>query len=160
MTATEIKIGNTAPYSGPASSYGVLGKLESAFFDMVNEQGGVGGRKIIFISLENYSPPRTQWTKSPAWSRRTRSPSLSVLWHAHQQRDRALHEPEEGAAFFVSTGAKSGATTRIPHGPSGGSPAIASRRRSTRSTSYRTSPMPRSVFCIRTMISVRTTRTA
>ena len=43
VTATEIKIGNTVPYSGPASSYGVLGKLESAFFGMVNEQGGVAG---------------------------------------------------------------------------------------------------------------------
>jgi branched-chain amino acid transport system substrate-binding protein len=55
-----IKIGNTMPYSGPASSYGVIGKLEAAFFDMVNEQGGVGGRKIEFISLDDgYSPPKT-----------------------------------------------------------------------------------------------------
>ena len=60
MTATEIKIGNTSPYSGPASTYGVLGKLESAFFGMVNEQGGVGGRKINYISLDDgYSPPKT-----------------------------------------------------------------------------------------------------
>ena len=60
VTATEIKIGNTSPYSGPASTYGVLGKLESAFFGMVNEQGGVGGRKINYISLDDgYSPPKT-----------------------------------------------------------------------------------------------------
>jgi branched-chain amino acid transport system substrate-binding protein len=60
VTATEIKIGNTVPYSGPASSYGVLGKLESAYFGMVNEQGGVAGHKINFISLDdNYSPPKT-----------------------------------------------------------------------------------------------------
>jgi ABC-type branched-subunit amino acid transport system substrate-binding protein len=60
VTDTEIKIGNTVPYSGPASSYGVLGKLESAFFAMVNEQGGVAGHKINFISLDdNYSPPKT-----------------------------------------------------------------------------------------------------
>jgi branched-chain amino acid transport system substrate-binding protein len=60
VTATEIKIGNTVPYSGPASSYGVLGKLESAFFGMVNEQGGVAGHKIDYISLDdNYSPPKT-----------------------------------------------------------------------------------------------------
>ena len=60
VTATEIKIGNTMPYSGPASSYGVLGKLESAYFGMVNEQGGVAGHKIDFISLDdNYSPPKT-----------------------------------------------------------------------------------------------------
>jgi branched-chain amino acid transport system substrate-binding protein len=60
VTATEIKIGNTVPYSGPASSYSVLGKLESAFFNMVNEQGGVAGHKINYISLDdNYSPPKT-----------------------------------------------------------------------------------------------------
>jgi branched-chain amino acid transport system substrate-binding protein len=60
VTATEIKIGNTVPYSGPASSYSVLGKLETAFFNMVNEQGGVAGHKINFISLDdNYSPPKT-----------------------------------------------------------------------------------------------------
>jgi len=60
VTATEIKIGNTSPYSGPASTYGVLGKLETAFFGMVNEQGGVAGHKINYISLDDaYSPPKT-----------------------------------------------------------------------------------------------------
>jgi len=60
VTATEIKIGNTVPYSGPASAYGILGKLEAAFWDMVNQQGGVGGHKINFISLDDgYSPPKT-----------------------------------------------------------------------------------------------------
>ncbi len=60
VTATEIKFGNTSPYSGPASTYGVLGKLESAFFAMVNEQGGVAGHKLNYISLDDtYSPPKT-----------------------------------------------------------------------------------------------------
>ncbi|HET8997890.1 MAG TPA: ABC transporter substrate-binding protein, partial [Acetobacteraceae bacterium] len=60
VTATEIKIGNTMPYSGPASSYGAIGKAETAFFKMVNAQGGVAGRKIDFISLDDgYLPPRT-----------------------------------------------------------------------------------------------------
>src|ERR1700727_3838519 len=45
VSATEIKIGNTIPYSGPASSYSVIGKTETAFFNMVNDQGGVAGRK-------------------------------------------------------------------------------------------------------------------
>ena len=59
-TATELKIGNTMPYSGPASSYGIIGRTESAIFKMVNDQGGMGGRKIDFISLDDaYSPPRT-----------------------------------------------------------------------------------------------------
>lgn len=60
VTATEIKIGNTMPYSGPASSYSVIGRTESAFFNMVNDQGGIAGRKINFISLDDgYSPPKT-----------------------------------------------------------------------------------------------------
>jgi branched-chain amino acid transport system substrate-binding protein len=60
VTATEIKIGNTDAYSGPASAYGVIAKLETAFFKMVNDQGGVAGHKINFISYDDgYSPPKT-----------------------------------------------------------------------------------------------------
>jgi len=60
VTATELKICNTNAYSGPASSYGVIAKAESAFWQMVNDQGGVGGRKINFISYDDgYSPPKT-----------------------------------------------------------------------------------------------------
>jgi branched-chain amino acid transport system substrate-binding protein len=60
VTATEIKIGNTFAYSGPASGYGTGGKALSAFFRMINEQGGINGRKINFISLDDgYSPPKT-----------------------------------------------------------------------------------------------------
>src|SRR5277367_2886396 len=57
---TEIKIGNTMPYSGPASAYGIIGKSEAAYFAMVNEQGGINGRKINFFSRDDsYSPPKT-----------------------------------------------------------------------------------------------------
>ena len=60
VSATEIKLGQTMPYSGPASAYGTIGKAESAYFKMINEQGGVNGRKINFISLDDaYSPPKT-----------------------------------------------------------------------------------------------------
>jgi len=60
VTATEVKIGHTIAYSGPASAYGVIGKAESAFFKMVNDQGGVAGHKINFISYDDgYSPPKT-----------------------------------------------------------------------------------------------------
>ncbi|NEV01403.1 ABC transporter substrate-binding protein [Bradyrhizobium uaiense] len=58
-TDGEIKIGNIMPYSGPASSYGVIGKTEAAFFKMINEQGGINGRKVNFISYDDaYSPPK------------------------------------------------------------------------------------------------------
>ena len=57
---TEIKIGNTDPYSGPASAYGQIGKAIAAYFKMVNDQGGINGRKINFISYDDsYSPPKT-----------------------------------------------------------------------------------------------------
>jgi ABC-type branched-subunit amino acid transport system substrate-binding protein len=57
---TEIKIGHTNPYSGPASSYGVIGKTIANYWKSVNEAGGVNGRKINFISLDDgYSPPKT-----------------------------------------------------------------------------------------------------
>ncbi|HTS52470.1 MAG TPA: ABC transporter substrate-binding protein [Burkholderiales bacterium] len=59
VTDAEIKIGQTVPYSGPASAYGTMGKAQAAYFEMLNGQGGVGGRRIRLISLDDsYSPPR------------------------------------------------------------------------------------------------------
>jgi len=59
-TDTEIKIGNIMPYSGPASSYSVIGKTEAAYFKKINAEGGINGRKINFISYDDgYSPPKT-----------------------------------------------------------------------------------------------------
>jgi len=60
VSDTEIKIGNTGPYSGPASSYGTIPKSMAAYYKMVNDQGGVNGRKINFMSYDDaYSPPKT-----------------------------------------------------------------------------------------------------
>lgn len=59
VTDTEIKIGNIMPYSGPASAYATIGKTEAAFFRMINEKGGINGRKVNFISYDDgYSPPK------------------------------------------------------------------------------------------------------
>jgi branched-chain amino acid transport system substrate-binding protein len=58
-TDTEIKVGNIMPYSGPASAYGVIGKTEEAYFNKINAEGGINGRKIKFISYDDaYSPPK------------------------------------------------------------------------------------------------------
>jgi branched-chain amino acid transport system substrate-binding protein len=58
-TDTEIKIGQTVPFSGPASAYATIGKAQAAYFNMVNEQGGVNGRKINLIQYDDaYSPPK------------------------------------------------------------------------------------------------------
>lgn len=59
VSATEVKIGQTMPYSGPASAYSVIGKTESAYFKWLNDKGGVNGRKINLVSLDDgYSPPK------------------------------------------------------------------------------------------------------
>ena len=60
VTATEIKVGQTAPFSGPASAYGKIATAEAGYIKMINEQGGVNGRKINLIQLDDaYSPPKT-----------------------------------------------------------------------------------------------------
>lgn len=60
VTDTEIKIGQTAPYSGPASGYGAIAKVMAAYFRMINDQGGINGRKINLISVDDaFSPPKT-----------------------------------------------------------------------------------------------------
>jgi len=59
VTATEIRIGQTMPYSGPVSAFGALGKGEVAYFKMLNEHGGINGRKVNLISLDDgYAPPK------------------------------------------------------------------------------------------------------
>lgn len=60
VTDTEIKIGQTMPYSGPLSAYSTIGKAEAAYFQKINDEGGINGRKIKFISLDDgFSPPKT-----------------------------------------------------------------------------------------------------
>src|SRR5271154_5707456 len=60
VTDAEIKIGQTFPYSGPASSYGAIARAEAAYFKMINEKGGLNGRKLNLISLDDgYSAPKT-----------------------------------------------------------------------------------------------------
>src|SRR6185369_6322859 len=57
---TSIKIGNTMPYSGPNSAFAVVGRTQAAYFKMINDQGGINGRKIDYISYDDsYSPPKT-----------------------------------------------------------------------------------------------------
>src|SRR6195256_5322391 len=59
-TDTEIKIGNIMPYSGPLSAYATIGKTEAAYFGKINEEGGINGRKINFISYDDgYNPAKT-----------------------------------------------------------------------------------------------------
>ena len=60
VSDTQIKIGQTIAYSGPASSFATIGRTQAAYYRMVNDAGGVNGRKIEFITLDDgYSPPKT-----------------------------------------------------------------------------------------------------
>jgi branched-chain amino acid transport system substrate-binding protein len=60
VTATTVKIGQTLPYSGPASSFATIGRIDAAYYKMINEQGGIAGRQIVYLSLDDgYSPPKT-----------------------------------------------------------------------------------------------------
>ena len=75
---TEIKIGHTNPYSGNASAYGVIGKTLEAYFKMINDKGGINGRKITFITYDDgYSRPRPGRWRASLW-RRTRCSSSSI----------------------------------------------------------------------------------
>ena len=72
VSDTGIKLGNTSPYSGATSPYGTIGKSEAAYFRMVNDQGGINGRRINFISRDDGSSPLRHWRPFASWSRKTR----------------------------------------------------------------------------------------
>ncbi len=105
-TDTEIKIGNTCFYTGPASSYGTIGKAMAAYYTMVNERGGVNGRKIVFLSYDDaYSPPKTvEQTRRLVEQDGVLldagplgTPTNSAIWHYMNQK--------KVPQLFVSTGA-------------------------------------------------------
>jgi branched-chain amino acid transport system substrate-binding protein len=106
VTDTTIKIGNTSPYSGPASSYGTIGKCMAAYYKMVNAMGGVNGRKIDFISYDDaYTPPKTvemirklvEQDHVFCTAGTLGTPTNSAIWHYMNQ-----HKVPQ---LFVSTGA-------------------------------------------------------
>jgi branched-chain amino acid transport system substrate-binding protein len=106
VTDKEIKIGNTCFYSGPASSYGTIGRAMAAYYKMVNETGGVNGRMIDFISYDDaYSPPKTvEMTRKLVEEDHVLldagplgTPTNSAIWHYMNQK--------KVPQLFVSTGA-------------------------------------------------------
>ncbi len=67
----EIRIGNLTPYTGPLAGFAAIGKAEAAYFDMINERGGINGRKVRFISYDDNSDPTIRArSDARAWSRR------------------------------------------------------------------------------------------
>ena len=82
-TDTEIKIGNIMPYSGPASAYATIGKTEAAYFNKINSEGGINGRKINFISYDDgYSPAEDGGAGAQAGRKRRSAADLQSAGHA------------------------------------------------------------------------------
>ena len=132
---TEIKIGNTMPYSGPASAYGVIGKTEEAYFRKVNAEGGINGRKINFISYDdNYSPPKTvEQTRKLVESDEV----LLIFSSVGTATNSAIQKYMNTKKFRNCSSPPAppnGATRANSPGPWAGSPTIRAKRRSTPST--------------------------
>ena len=136
VTATEIKIGNTNPYSGPASAYGTIGKTIAAYFKKVNDEGGINGRKINFITYDDaYTPPKTvemvrklvEQDQVAALFQTLGTPTNTAIHkYVNQQRCRTSSWPPAPP---------SGTTRSTSRGPWATSPTTRPRAASTRSTS-------------------------
>ena len=97
VTDAEIKVGQSAPFSGPASVYGQISTAESDYFKMINEQGGINGRKINLIALDDgYSPPKA----IEVVRRLVEEDQVAILFQtigtASNAAIRKIHQPEEG----------------------------------------------------------------
>ena len=87
------------PYSGPASAYAVIGKTETAYFQKINDEGGINGRKIDFISYDDgYSPPKTFEQARKLVEDDNVLLIFNSLGTPTNSAIRQLHEPKEGAA--------------------------------------------------------------
>jgi len=103
---TEIKIGQTMPYSGPGSTYGTIGKVQAAYFKMLNEQGGINGRTINLISLDdNYAPPRTVEQIRKLVEQDQVLLTFQNLGTAHNTAVQKYLNAKKVPQLFVSTGA-------------------------------------------------------
>jgi len=158
VTDDEIKIGQTMPYSGPLSAYGVIGRTEAAYFKMINEQGGMNGRKLNLISLDDaYSPPKTveqirrlveQEQVAFLFNTLGTPPNLAIRQYLNDNKVPQL---------FVSPAPLRLATRSIFLGRWVSSRTTRRRRVFTPSTSFRPSRTPRSQCSIKTTASARTT---
>jgi ABC-type branched-subunit amino acid transport system substrate-binding protein len=106
VSDTEIKLGQTMPYSGPASAYGIEGRAEVAYFEMINEQGGVNGRKINLISLDDaFSPPKTVEATRKLVEQENVLATFSSVGTAAQTAVQKYLNAKKVPQLFVSTGA-------------------------------------------------------
>ena len=155
---TEIKIGNINPYSGPASAYGVVGKTEAAYFNKVNVEGGINGRKINFISYDDaYSPP-----KAVEQARKlVESDGVLLIFNSlGTPSNTAIQKymnTKKVPQLFVATGATKWNDPKVSRGPWAFDRTTKARDTSTPSICYSNCRRERSASCSRTTIMVRTT---
>ena len=125
------------PYSGPASAYGTIGKVEAAYFKKINDEGGINGRKINFISLDDgYSPPKTVEQVRKLVEQDEVLFVFQTLGTPSQHGDPQVHERQEGAAAVRGHRRHQvGRPEGLSRGRWAGSPTTRPRRRSTPSTS-------------------------
>ena len=105
VTATEIRIGQTMPYSGPVSAFGALGKGEVAYFKMLNEQGGINGRKINLISSTTATRRRRPSSRRAGWWRGRGRPHLLPIGTAHNTAIAKYLQGKNIPQLFVGSGA-------------------------------------------------------
>lgn len=156
VTDTSIKIGNIMPYSGPASAYGVIGTAEAAYFRKINDEGGINGRKIDFISYDDsYSPPKTVEQARKL----VEDDGVLLIFNSLGTPTNTAIEKylngEKVPQLFVATGATKWNDPKEFPRPWAGSQATRLKRTFTQNTFWRTSPMRRSQSSTRTMIMAR-----
>jgi branched-chain amino acid transport system substrate-binding protein len=117
VTATEIKLGQTMPYSGPVSAFSPLGKGEVGYFKMINAKGGVKGRKINFISLDDgYVPPKTVEQTRRLVEQDEIAAIFSSLGTAHNTATAKYLQTKQVPQLFIGSGAsKFGDYTQYPN---------------------------------------------
>jgi ABC-type branched-subunit amino acid transport system substrate-binding protein len=154
---TEIKIGQTIPYSGPLSSRSVLGRTEAAYFKMINEQGGINGRRLNFITVDDaYSPSKTvEQTR-----RLVEQEQVALLFNSLGTPTNAAIQhycnDNKVPQLFVSTGASMFSDPEHFPWTIGFNPSCVPRLASTPNTFSRRSRMRKSGCSIKTTISART----
>ena len=103
--SNEIRIGITSPFTGPASAYGVIGKVIAAYADKVNAEGGINGRKLNLITYDDaYDPNKTLEMTRKLVEEDQVLLTMATVGTEHQRRDPALSEFKKGAAAFCLVG--------------------------------------------------------
>ena len=130
VTNSEIKIGQTMPYTGPVTAFSTLGKGEIGYFKMLNEQGGVNGRKINLISLDDgYAPPRTVEQTRKLVEQDGVAFIFSTMGTATNTAIERYLNSNRVPQLYIASGASKLGTTRSSLGPSGASRQHSGRRR-------------------------------